>query len=224
MSETADVHDTSRNDARPLATGPTATPRHNWEKVQSACWLKVAASSAILKRAGRLVCTRRIQGATIVHRVLFALALLCSPSVVIAQVYGTSSNLITVTIAPITVLQFSTAILNLSITGAEAVAGQNQMILTDESSTLSWGTNSSAQKITVSTNLASPLFTLQVEPKNWTGGTPMPPVTLTTTPTDFLRDIGRSSGTCTLLYTVTALASKGTGTDAHTLTFTVQGQ
>jgi hypothetical protein len=47
---------------------------------------------------------------------------------------------------------------------------------------------------------------------------------LGTAPQDLILNIGRSQGSCTLRYTVTALASKGIGTDSHTITFTVTTQ
>jgi hypothetical protein len=47
---------------------------------------------------------------------------------------------------------------------------------------------------------------------------------LTQVPTDFLTNLGRSSGTCTIRYTGVALASQGTGTDAHNVKFTIQTQ
>jgi hypothetical protein len=47
-------------------------------------------------------------------------------------------------------------------------------------------------------------------------------VTLTRTSTDFMTGIGLKRGTCTLLYTGIAPASKGVGTDSHTtITFTI---
>jgi hypothetical protein len=146
------------------------------------------------------------------------------PSCALSQTYGTASNRITVSVQTITVIQLSAGIVNLNITGANAVAGQDQMMVTDQSSTLLWGTNSSLKKITVNTNLSAPKFALQVVATNPTVGTAASQVTLSTTANDFLLNIGRSSGSCTLLYTGIALASQGTGTDAHTITFTVQTQ
>jgi hypothetical protein len=49
-------------------------------------------------------------------------------------------------------------------------------------------------------------------------------VTLSTSAQDLLLNIGRSSGSCTLLYTGIALASQGTGNDVHVITFTVAAQ
>jgi hypothetical protein len=110
------------------------------------------------------------------------------------------------------------------ITGAGVVAGQDQMSVVDASTSLLWGVNSSTKKITVQTNLGAPLFALKLVALNPTQGTAAPEVTTSTTANDLLLDIGRSSGTCTLQYTGVALASQGTGTDSHLITFTVANQ
>ena len=99
------------------------------------------------------------------------------------------------------------------------------MTAVDQTTTLLWGVNSANRKVTVNTNLVSPLFALKLLALNPTSpGTAAPEVTLSTTPTDFLLNIGRSTGTCSLRYTGVALASQGTGTDTHTITFTVAAQ
>ncbi len=139
-----------------------------------------------------------------------------------SQVYGTATNIITVNVQPITVLQVSATILDFAFSAANAVAGQDAMVLTDQSSTLAWGTNSNTlNKITVSTNLASPKYVLQVEAVNPTSGGSAGVVTVSTSPKDLVTTVARTMGTCSLLYTVTALASQGMGTDSHTITFTI---
>ncbi len=141
-----------------------------------------------------------------------------------SQTYGTANHTVTVSVQPITVIQITGGIVNLTVTGSSAIAGQDQMIVTDQSSTLIWGTNSSLRKVTVNTNLSPQIFTLEVVAVNPTVGTATPTITVTTTPNDFLLNIGRSKGTCGILYTGIALASQGTGTDAHTITFTILAQ
>jgi hypothetical protein len=141
-----------------------------------------------------------------------------------AQVYGSRSHTVTVAVATITLLQVSAVSVSLTITGAGVVAGQDQMTVVDESTSLVWGVNSSTKKITVNTNLGTPIFTLKVFALNPTTGTASSEVTLSTMASDLLLDIGRSYGSCTLRYTGEALASQGTGTDNHTLTFTVTNQ
>ena len=185
-----------------------------------------------LLKIGKASCTferQKVTGTSARERRFFlflsvAFFLTTVPKCALSQTYGTASNTITVKVQVITVLQINIGIVNLNITGANAVAGQDQMMTTDQSSTLSWGTNSSLKKITVNTSLASPKFTLELVAVNPTAGTAASQVTLSTTANDFLLNIGRTSGSCGLLYTAVALASQGTGTDAHTITFTVQSQ
>jgi hypothetical protein len=144
------------------------------------------------------------------------------PQLAVSQDFGTASNSITVSVQPITVLLVSATILDFNFSSANAVAGQDQMILTDQTSVLTWGTNSSTlNKITVSTDLASPKYLLQLEAVNLTAGGSTGIVTLSTTPTTLVTTIARSMGSCSLLYTVTALASQGMGTDSHTITFSI---
>ena len=138
------------------------------------------------------------------------------------QIYGSDFHTVTVTVATITAVQVSLGSVSLSITGAGAVAGQDNIgTVVDQTTNLLWGVNSANRKISARTNLGAPRFALKLVALNPTQGTAMPEVTLSTTATDFLTNIGRSSGTCTLRYTGVALASQGTGTDSHTVTFTV---
>jgi hypothetical protein len=155
---------------------------------------------------------------------LFVILLGLLPNSGFGQTYGTATNTITVKVQVITVLQISAGIINLNISGSDAIAGQDQMMTTDQTSTLLWGTNSSLKKITVNTSLATPKYTLQLVALNPTVGTAAAQVTLSTIANDLLTNIGRSSGSCGLLYTAIALASQGTGTDSHTITFTVTTQ
>jgi len=151
-------------------------------------------------------------------------ALCASFPIAQAQVFGSGHHTVTVQVSPITAVAISGGSVSLAITGASAVAGQDQMSVTDQSTQLLWGINSSAKKITVKTSLAAPLFTLNLLALNPTQGTASAQVTLSTTAQDFLLNIGRSSGSATLRYTGIALASKGTGSDAHVITFTVATQ
>lgn len=138
--------------------------------------------------------------------------------------FGSSSHVVTVQVATITIVQVSSGSVNLNIASANAVAGQDMMTVTDQSTLLTWGTNSSNRKITIQSNLPAPLFTLKAAAISPTQGTAAPEATLTVTAVDFLTNIGRSLGNCTIRYTGVAYASQGIGTDAHTVTFTVQTQ
>lgn len=78
------------------------------------------------------------------------------------------------------------------------------------------------QKITVETNVGSPLFTLKIEAVNVRSGIPAGELTLVTTAQDLITNISRNgSKACDLRYTLVALASDGTGTDVHTVTYTM---
>ncbi len=153
---------------------------------------------------------------------LFVLA--ASSESVQAQTYGSDFHRVTVSVATITLLQTNVGSVSLSITGSSVIAGQDLMTVSDQSSTLLWGTNSSGKKVTVRTSLATPKYSLRVAAISPTSGTAASEVALSTAAADFLFDIGRSSGSCAIRYTALALASQGTGSDAHTVTFTITNQ
>ena len=134
------------------------------------------------------------------------------------------NHVVTVTVLPITLIQLTGAAVTLDITDANSVAGQDLMTVTNNATRILWGTNSSLQKITVVTDQTAALYTLQVEAKVPTQGTALGPVTLSPTAADLLLNIGRSSGSCTLSYTASVLASQGTGTESHLITLTIQAQ
>lgn len=134
------------------------------------------------------------------------------------------SHTVTVIVQPVTILQINVGTLNMNMTGANAVAGQDQMTMIDQSTTLLWGTNTSNQKICVSTNLAVPQFVMKIEAVNPTAGTSTGEKDLSTMPTDLITSIGKSSGSAGIRFTAIVFASQGTGTDAHFITYTVQTQ
>ena len=138
--------------------------------------------------------------------------------------FSSADHSVTVQVTPITVLQVSSGSVNLNIAGGNAVAGEDAMSIVDQSTSLLWGSNSSAKKISISSNLVAPVFTLKAVALNPTQGLAAPEATLASTPADFLLNIGRSTGSCVIQYTGIALASQGTGTDAHTITLTIQTQ
>lgn len=157
-------------------------------------------------------------------RSIFGLFFVLSSCLSFGQTYGTDSHTVTVTVATINNIQISGGAINLSLTGADAVAGVDLMTVTDQTSVFLWGINSSLRKVTAQTDLISPQFTLKVVAVNPTQGTASAEFTLSTTAQDFLINLGRSTGNCSIRYTGEVLASQGTGTDAHTITFTIQNQ
>ena len=134
---------------------------------------------------------------------------------------GSDFHTVTVQVSTITGVAVSSGTVNMNIAGASTVAGQDEMSLVNQTTSLSWGINSSLKKITVNTSLAAPKYTLKLLAVSPTVGTASSEVILSTTAADLMIDVGKSSGSCTLKYTAIALASQGTGTDAHTITFTV---
>ncbi|MBM3324750.1 MAG: hypothetical protein FJY66_03695 [Calditrichaeota bacterium] len=113
------------------------------------------------------------------------------------------------------------------------MAGQEPTSVTDETGQLQWTTLEldPTKKITAQTNLASPNFTLKVLAINVSSGdgTAAGEVTLTTGAANFVVDIPAGipvgdPGTCILRYRASATASDGTGTDVHTVTYTITDQ
>lgn len=140
------------------------------------------------------------------------------------QVFGSDSHSVRVSVAPISLVSITSGTVSLGISSAVIVPGQDQITMTDQSSGLSWGINSANRKITVSTNLGAPLYQLRLAAINPTRGTASAEFTVGTVARDLITNVGRSTGSCTLRYTGVALASQGTGTDVHVITFTVQTQ
>jgi hypothetical protein len=157
------------------------------------------------------------------HIVLSLLLCVCA-DVTRGQVFGTTTHSVTVQVVPMTSMQVVGGGVSLNMNNATVVAGQDSMRVTNTSTSIRWATNSANRKITVATNLATSLCVLRIVAINPTQGTAAPEVTLGTTARDLLLNAGRSTGTASLRYTGVAYASRGTGTDTHVITFTVQAQ
>jgi hypothetical protein len=111
---------------------------------------------------------------------------------------------------------------NLTLTINTATAGQEPDDAVDNTMCdLAWTTNEASKKITVETDLAAPNFTLKVVAQNVTGGTAASEVTLSTTADDFVTGVATTTGGCDLQYTASATAAQGTGSDVHTVTYTL---
>ena len=141
-----------------------------------------------------------------------------------ASSQASDNHTVTVQVAEISVIDVTASTLNLNMLDGDIQVGRDLMTVTDQSSSIFWGTNGSSRKITVTTDLATPLFELRMVAVNPTRGTPAPEFVLSTTPQDLVLDVGRSLGSSLLQYTGVAYASQGTGTDMHTITFTIVGQ
>jgi hypothetical protein len=141
-----------------------------------------------------------------------------------ASSQDSDNHTVTVQVAEISVVDVTASTLNLNILDGDIQIGRDLMFVTDQSSSIFWGTNSSSRKVTANTDLAAPQFELRLVASSPTRGTPAPEFALSTIPQDLLLDIGRSLGSSLLQYTGVAYASQGTGTDVHTITFTIVAQ
>lgn len=138
----------------------------------------------------------------------------------VANASNTDNHTVTVTVSAINEVAIVGG--NVTLTINTATAGSEPTNATDNTTAdLNWTTNEATKKITVATSLASPTFTLKVLAQNVTGGTAASEVTLSTTATNFVTGISSTTGGCDLSYTASATAAQGTGSDAHTVTYTL---
>jgi hypothetical protein len=145
------------------------------------------------------------------------------------------SALLAVLICSAVVRGADVAVLNgdANLTISFATAGQQPASTTNEACQLQWTTlpADATKKITVQSSLATPSFTLTVSAVNVSAGdgTAAGIVTLGTTAADLVVSIPAGvliadPGTCTLHYAASATAANGTGSDNHTITFTIVDQ
>lgn len=112
---------------------------------------------------------------------------------------------------------------NITLTINTATAGSEPDEKVDNSTCdLLWTTTETSKKITVATDQVSPTFDLRVKPKFVTGGTGiLGEVSLTTSAQDFVTDVATTTGSCDIQYKAVATASDGTGSEVHTVTYTL---
>ncbi|MDH4071454.1 MAG: hypothetical protein OEV30_13645 [Ignavibacteria bacterium] len=134
------------------------------------------------------------------------------------------NHTVTVQVQEITSLELDIGSVMMTISGAGLIAGQDTMTVSDQSSTLRWGSNAAGIKVTVMSGIGAPRYAMSVAAVNRTAGTPTGEVLLSGNPVDFLVDLGMSAGNCRILYKGIATASQGTGIDDHIVTFTIQDQ
>lgn len=122
---------------------------------------------------------------------------------------------------------------NVNLTISSALAGQEPSLVTSETGQLQWSTLEldPTKKITAQTSLGSSKFTLTARALSVSAGdgTAVGEIALTVLPADLVVDIPAGipvgdPGTCTLRYVASATASDGTGTDFHTVTYTIMDQ
>jgi hypothetical protein len=132
----------------------------------------------------------------------------------------TGNHTVTVTVSAINELAITGG--NVTLTIHTATAGSEPDDEVDNTTAdLDWTTNESSKKITIVTNLASQNFTLKALAQSVTGGTAASEVTVTDTATNFVTGIATTTGGCDIRYTAQATAAQGTGSDVHTITFTL---
>ncbi|MBW8001591.1 MAG: hypothetical protein FVQ80_06165 [Planctomycetes bacterium] len=152
--------------------------------------------------------------------VIVLLFLFVSAGIILAS--NTDNHTVTVTVTAINELEIIGG--NITLTINTATAGSNPDDQTDSTTAdLNWTTNEASKKITILSNIlaASANFTLTAEATSISGGTATAPQTPTTTAADFITGVATTIGTCDLTYVGSATAAEGTGSDAHTITYTL---
>ena len=148
--------------------------------------------------------------------VVFILALAASS----AWAATTDNHTVTVTIPAIDEVAITGG--NLTLTFVVPAAGSDPADVSDVATCdLAWSTNTASQKITVATNIASPVATLKVTAGSVTGGTSGGQITLSTTAVDFVTGVALGSGGCDLEYVASATSADAAGSEVHTVTFTL---
>ena len=132
----------------------------------------------------------------------------------------TVTHAVTVTVSAVNEVAISGGAITMTINAA--VAGSEPTTVTDATKSLSWTTNeATARKITVVTDVITQKFTLKLTATGISGGTAASQLTITTTAQSLVTAINKTTGTCTLSYAASATAAQGTGSDVHTLTYTI---
>ena len=138
----------------------------------------------------------------------------------VAIAADSDNHQVTVTVAAINELAISGGPVTLTINSA--TAGSEPDDATDNTTCdLLWTTNQASKKITVATDLTPQKFTLKVVAQSVTGGSAASEVTLSTTAQSFVTGVATTTGGCDLAYTASATAAQGTGSDGHTVTYTI---
>ena len=132
----------------------------------------------------------------------------------------TDNHTVTVQVQSINELAVSGGNVTLTINSATAGSDPDN---DDDVSTcdLLWTTNDASKKIVAKTSLAAPTFTLKAVAESVSGGSAAAEVTLNTTDQDFVTGVATTVGNCDIRYTASATAAEGTGSDVHTITYTI---
>ncbi len=149
---------------------------------------------------------------------LVAGSLALAPGVVLAA--ASASHTVTVQVNAINELATSGG--NITLTISTADPGVEPTAAIDVTTCgLVWTTNETSKKITVETDLGAPQFTLVAAAQAVVGGTAAPLVYLSTTAQDYVIGVSETVGSCNLGYGAIATTAQGTGTDVHTIIYTL---
>ena len=149
--------------------------------------------------------------------VILVLALLVMSTTAMAQ---SDNHTVTVTIPSINVVEVTGG--NLTLTFVVPSPGDDPADVSDGTTCdLEWSTNTASQKITVVSNIASPVATLTVTAGSVSGGTSGGAITLNTTAGDFVTAVSTGTGNCDLQYSASCVAGDAAGSEVHTVTYTI---
>lgn len=140
----------------------------------------------------------------------------------VASAGDTTSHTVTVTVSGASELTINGARLSLL---ADEVSWRSapERATNEKTCDLVWMTSEAATKITAETGVAAPISPLVIEAVNLTGGTTASAhLPLSTTPRDLVIGDSAWTGSCDLRYAATI--TPGTGSDVHTVLYTITAQ
>lgn len=160
-----------------------------------------------------------------IRRAVFACVVAGCWACLASPILGASADSHTVTVQAMAINELAVTGGNVTLTIDSATAGSDPDAVADVTTCdLFWTTNETTRKITVETDLAAPDFTLLVVAQNVSGGTAAPQVTLSTTADDLVTGVSETVGSCDLAFAAYATAAQGTGSDVHTITYTITAE
>jgi hypothetical protein len=138
----------------------------------------------------------------------------------IAAASDTDSHTVTVTANAINEIAVTGG--NLLLTINTATAGSDPTSAVDATTGLEWTSNATGKKITIESDIdSSPGYSLKALATGVSGGSPEAEVTISSAAQDYIGGVSTTTGSCTTRYTASATAAGGTGSDVHTITFTI---
>jgi hypothetical protein len=164
------------------------------------------------------------------RKLLFATAVLALAAPAVMAQAPSSSHTVTVTVNPLDAIDVQGDVT--LVLAFDPVSGT--LVDSDNTSILSWITNQAARKVTVQTSLDGFTYGLQVTAGTITetdgaagdGGTAVGAMDLESAgpaegAQDFITGINVAGAWCPLIYDATASVTDGTGSEMHTVTYTL---